>query len=79
MPTLSYCTKLFIGHGQGRIYIGARGSMALAPEVPGGPFEIKRSIWETYFIKLMGPPKQTGHLIPLGKCSGPTVLGGPPL
>ena len=32
---------------QGRIYIGASGSMTPDPEVPGGPFESKRKIWET--------------------------------
>ena len=64
-------------HVQSRIYIGASGSMAPGPEVPGGPFEIKRKIWETYVIKVMGPQKQTGHLIPSGKCSGPHDVRGP--
>ena len=41
--------------GQGRIYIGASGSMAPGPEMSGGPFENKK-IWETYFIKLKGAP-----------------------
>ena len=36
---------------QGRIYIGASGSMAPGPEVPKGPFESKKNIllnlWRT--------------------------------
>ena len=37
-------------------YIGASGSMAPGPEVPEGPCESKRKIWETYFITLEEVP-----------------------
>ena len=43
-------------HVQSRIYIGASGSMAPGPEVPGGPFEDKNKNWESYFIKFEGAP-----------------------
>ena len=41
---------------QGRIYIGASGSMAPGPEVPGGPFEDANKKWESYSIKFEGAP-----------------------
>ena len=46
-------------HNQGRIYIGASGSMAPGPEVLGGPFESKVKIWKTYFIKFQKAQAQT--------------------
>ena len=41
---------------QSQIYIGASGSMAPGPEVPGGPFESKNKNWEAFFIKFEEAP-----------------------
>ena len=52
---------------QGRIYIGASGSMAPGPEMPGGSFEsLKNS--ETYFIKLEWVPVHRLSFWASGQC-----------
>ena len=46
------------GPKQGQIYIGASESMALGPEVPGGPFE-RKTIEKLILLNLSGPQAQT--------------------
>ena len=47
---------------EGRIYIGASGSMALGPEVPGGPFESKTKSGKYVLLLLKMPQPQTGPM-----------------
>ena len=44
---------------QGRIYIGASGSMAPGPEVLGGPFEVKKILGKLISLNMSGPQAQT--------------------
>ena len=79
-PTIQQWTGM-----QGRIYIGASGSMAPGPEVPGGPFKSKEETGKLIISLLRGPQAQTE---PMGiyramfgahHFRGLTILGGPSL
>ena len=76
--------------GQGRIYIGASGSMAPGPEVPGGPFESKKKkSGKCILSNLRGPVAETEPMsigamlwdpnLRVHNIRGPTTSRHPPL